>query len=320
MEDNVKNKFKTKKIIISIILIILLILLIVLLVKCMGAKDIKTNNDSNMGMVARGDNYTFYYKYDVGLIKIKDNKEYQIADEQAYSISYNNGFVYYTTPSNNGGISIKKVSHNGDTNVVLTSTTSESMKMYLEDGYLYYLSTNPNTLQKIDLDGKNQSVVLTRTISDFEVSDGIIYFTDDNGYLYKVDTNGENYSQITEKKISRKFQLLENEVYYYNSDTKKLMKINLKNNEESEVSDKLNCDTFNITDTAIYYLDIENSRICSMNLKGKNDKEIVKVNTSNTKINLIDADLYYLDAEESANSYRTHRIKISGKVVNEIKY
>lgn len=73
-EKNLNKKLKINKIIIVILLLILLISLIIILVKCVGAKNLKTNNDSNMGMVTAGDNYTFYYKYDNANRRISKNK------------------------------------------------------------------------------------------------------------------------------------------------------------------------------------------------------------------------------------------------------
>lgn len=329
-ENNLRKKIKLNKIIIGILLLIILIVLIVILVKCFSAKNVKTNNDSNLGMVAKGDEYTFYYKYNDsngGLVKIKDKKEYQIADGQAYSILYNDGFVYYTTLASNGvGMEIRKVNQNGDTNEVLNLFSTNSTKMYLEDNYLYYLTSNPDTIEKIDINGKNKTTVLTRTISDFEVYNGKIYFTDAEGYFYKVNTDGKEYSKIGEEKIYPRFQLLGDYVYYYNEyeedgKTKTcLMKMDLDNCKKEKVSDRINNETFNVTSKAIYYYDNNLQSICSINLKNSNYKEIVKVKTANTKINVIGTTLYYLDMDENTNSYKTHRIKTNGAKIEDVKY
>jgi hypothetical protein len=317
--EKLQKKLKANKIIIGILLIILLIVLIVVLVKCFTIEEYIDNNDANMGMVTSGDDYTFYYKYNSGIVKIKDGNEYQISDDGAYSIQYDNGYVYYTTPNNDGGIDIKKISQDGDINKTLISVASTSTKMYLENGYLYYTTTNPDTISKIDLNGENQSTILTRTVSDFKVLDGIIYFTDDSEYLFEVNTDGENYQDVSNKKIARKFQILNGFVYYYDSSNSKLMKLDLESKDEKEVSDKLNCDIFNVTSDGIYYLDSENLKICYVDLKNNNFKEIVTLSTPNTKINLVGKILYYIDITEDG-TYLAKRISTNGKTVDEIKY
>ena len=195
---------------------------------------------------------------------------------------------------------------------------SELTKMYLSDGFLYYTTSNPNTISKINVNNKEQSTVLTRAILDFKVLDGIIYFIDDMRYLYQLDVNGENYKTIEENPIAKKFQMLDNEIYFYDEENQKLMKINLKNKKKSEVTDKLNCDVYNVTSNGIYYLDNNDMKICCVDLKNKKSKEIISVSTANTKINVIGNVIYYLDLDN--DSYVTKRISIKGKKVDEVKY
>ncbi len=322
-EENLNKKIKTNKIIIASLIIILVIILIVVLINHFGSKNTKNNNDSNMGMVVSGDNYTFYYKYNENngeLIKVQGNEEYKIAKGQAYSLCYDNGFVYYTTIANNGiEVEIRKVNQNGETNELITTCNTNSTKMYLDDGYLYYTTTNPSTIERIDINGKNRSVVLTRTISDFKVSNGTIYFTDYEGFLYKVDTNGENNTKIGNDVFNNKFQLLNNYAYYY-EEGNGLIKMNLRNYKKEKVSDKVNSEVFNVTKDAIYFYDIKSKAICSISLNNKNYKEIVKVKTANTRINVVGSTLYYLEMNEDESSYRTHRIKVNGKKLKDVEY
>lgn len=319
MEEKVKKKIEINKIIIAVILCILLVVLLLVLVKCFSEQNFQTNNDSNMGMVVSGDDYIFYYKYNSGLVKIKDGKEYQIANEQAYSIQYDNGFVYYTTPNSSGGIDIKKVSQNGDKNQVLNSVNSELTKMYVEDGFIYYTTSNPGTISKMNINGEDSKTILTRNVTDFKVVDKNIYFTDDMEYLYVVDTNGENYKTISEEKNARKFQIVDNFAYYYDEVNKKLVKIDLEKKTKTDVKNNLNSDIYNVTSKGIYYLDSEKSKICFVDLKNKKSKEIADVSTINTKINIVGTNLYYLDTNEDGN-YVTKRIGTNGKTLEEIKY
>ena len=90
------------------------------------------------------------------------------------------------------------MTHNGDETTTLRSVSSSSTKMYLVNGYLYYLTIEPNSISRIDINGENEMSLITREVSDFDILDETIYFTDAYGYLCKIDLNGENYSQITE--------------------------------------------------------------------------------------------------------------------------
>ena len=227
-------------------------------------------------MLANGDEYVFYYKYQEGIIKIKSGTEYQISDDQAYSLNY-------------------------------------------YDGYLYYLTSDPNTISKIDINGENETEILTRTISNFELDNEKIYFTDEAGFLYSIDLNGENYSEVTEEIIGSDFQIYNKYVYYYDED-QGLMRLNMNKLTIELISDKLDSDIFNVTDEGIFFVNLENMKICKIGLKGGNYKELVDINSSNSKISVVGNKLYYIGTDEESGSYRTYRIKTNGKATDSIEY
>lgn len=318
-EEQLKKKIKTNKIIIGVLVILLIIAIIILILTNVSGSSKENNNISNLGMVCSGDGYVFYYKYGSGIVKIKDGKEYQISEDRAYSMSYYEGYVYYTRPNSSGGIDIAKSSHNGDLATVLKSVTSSSTKMYLKDGYLYYLTSNPNTISRIDLDGKNEKVVITREVLDFYIKDDIIYFLNGSKKLCQISINGDNYSQVSEETIGARFQMLKDFIYYF-KENEGLYKMSLKTLETEIVSKEVKCDVFNVTGKNIYFLDKDNLKICSVNLKGEKLKEIVSVNTKNTKINVINDVLYYLSTEDGDNNYKTYRVKTNGKEASKVEY
>lgn len=314
-EENLKKKLKLNTFIIIILLIILLVILCVVLVKVFSIKDGLNNNDSNMGLVTQSDDLTFYYNYNKGLVKKSKNKETTLTEDQAYSINYLDGYVYYTSPNSTGGIDIRRIKDNGKDEETLLSTTSSSTKMYLQNNKIYYLTSNPDTISKIDLDGKNPEVVLRRGIVDFKVIDDTIYFSDMMEFLYSVDTNGKNYKTIFEESLFDEFQILDDDVYYYNDEDGKLMKINLKKNSKKDiVTDKLNCDTYNVTTNGIYYLDKNDSKIKFVSMNGKKTRDIVEVNTDNTKIDIVGTIIYYID--NNSGKTVTKEIKTNGKKVD----
>jgi len=299
-EENLKKKLKMNRAAIIVLLIILLIILCVVIVRIIKIKNGIANNDSNMGLVVQTDNLIFYNDYSEGLVKKEKKQETVLTTDQAYSINYLNEKIYYTTPNNNGGISIKRIDSDGKNEEVLLVTPSNSTKMYLYNSKIYYLTSNPDTISRIDIDGKNEEILLQRTVQDFKLKDGTIYFSDIVGFLYSVDTNGENYKTIKEESSFNKFQILDKDVYYYDNTNGKLMKMSLSDTSKvKEVTDKLDCDTYNITSNGIFYLNKASGKIASISLSGNGQKDIVSVNTDNTKINVIGNTIYYIDVDGS---------------------
>lgn len=314
-EEKLKKKLKVSTVAIVVLLIVLLIILCVVLVKIFSVKDGIGNNDSNMGLVTQSDDATFYYNYNKGLVRKEKKEEKTLTKDQAYSINYFDGNVYYTTPNSTGGIDIKKIGQDGKNEQIILSTTSSSTKMYLNNSKIYYLTSNPNTISRVDIDGKNPQVLLKRGVVDFKVVDETIYFSDIMGYLYSIDLDGENYKTLIKESSFDEFQILDDYVYYFDNEKGKLMKVSLKDtSKKKEVTDKLDCDTYNVTTVGIFYLNKKNSKICMVSSNGKKSKELVSVNTDNTKINIAGNILYYIDNDKS--SIVTKMIGTNGKKVN----
>ena len=266
-----------------------------------------------------GDGYVFYYKYQEGIIKIENNTEYQISDDQAYSLNYYDGYLYYVTMTSSGEIKIKKTDIDGNDNETLVSTSSSSTKMYLYDGYLYYLTSNPNTIAKIDIYGENETTILKRTVSNFEVEDETIYFTDSAGFLYSVDSNGENYTEIGDEVINSDFQIYGKYAYYYDEE-QGLMKFNLNKLTTELVTDKLDSNIFNVTSDGIFFVNLENMKICKVSLNGSDYNELIDIDSTYSGINIANNRLYYIETDEDSSSYITCRIKTNGKATDDIEY
>ena len=191
--------------------------------------------------------------------------------------------------------------------------------MILDGDYLYYITLSPNSISKIDLNGENEVSLISREVSDFDISDDTIYFTDSYGYLCKIDLDGNDYSQLTEDSISTKFQIYNDDIYYYEEDTG-LMKLDVDDLTSELVSDEVKTNIYNVTNKGIFFLDTDSMNICKISLKGKNKQEIVAVNTSNTKINVIGNEIYYLDNDSETDVKKIYRVKINGKEDNAIEY
>ena len=319
-EEKLNKRLKISTIAIVVLLIILLTVLIIVVAACLSSQNSENNNDSNMGLVAQSDDSVFYYKYNDGLIKATGKEEVKLTSDQSCSIKYLDGYVYYSVPNITGGIDIKKIKEDGTDLQVLLSTTSKSTKTYLKDGFLYYTTTNPATISKMDINGQNSKVLLNRNVDDFKIEGEKIYFSDSMKFLYSVDLNGENYEIVVKEPNFDRFQILDEEVYYFDNASGSLIKVNLKDTENREVvTDKLNCNIYNVTSEGIYYFDKESSKIWHISANGKKTKEITTVNSDNTKINIAGTSLYYIDMNEKGQAI-TKRVATNGKVAEEVKY
>ena len=315
-EEKLKKKLKINRIAIILLVIVLSILLCGVIKRLLYANNGVNNNDSNLGLATQGDDFVLYYQYGKGLIKKDKEKEIALSEDQAYSIHYFEKNVYYTTSSSTGGICIKRIGIDGKKEEVLLTTTSKSTKMYLQDSKIYYLTSNPDTISKMDLNGQNEEAILQRSVEDFKVVGKTIYFSDIMGFLYCIDTNGKNYKTLIEETAFQKFQILDKDVYYFDQDTQKLMKINLENtSKKEEITNQLDCDIYNVTTNGIYYFNKEKGKIAYISLKGENQKDIINVGTDNTRINVIGTTLYYIDYQDGKTVTKIAKTNGKGSIL-----
>ena len=314
-QESLKKKLKVNKIVIIVLCIILLLVICILVsMKVLKSSNVVANNDSNLGLAIEGENAIFYYSYGKGLVKKENNKETLLTEEQAYYLQYLNHMIYYVTQGSSGEMNIKRITSEGKDEKLLLSTNSKNMKIYLDNSKIYYTTSNPGTISRIDLLGNEEEVILQRDTIDYKVFDDKIYFSDNMG-LYSIDKDGGNYKTLSEEAKFDVFQILKEDVYYFDNANNKLMKMNLKDiSKKEEVTNKLNCNTFNVTNEGIYYLDKENEKIKYVSLNGKKEKDIAGVNNINTKINVVGDVLYFIDTVND-NTY-TKLIGTNGEEVN----
>jgi hypothetical protein len=141
------------------------------------------------------------------------------------------------------------------------------------------------------------------------------------GAMYKMNTNGSELTKIELDYTMKDFQIKDDYIYYFNEDNKNLCRVKDDGTDSSVVSEYVNSSTFNITKNKIYFFDKEAKKIASVNLNGGNYKEIVDVSTNNTKINVIDDVIYYLDASTNESKiYQMYRVKTNGSNAKSIEY
>lgn len=325
MEETKKTFSLSKKKIIAIIIAVILIVSIVITIFAIfGKKNIngELGNLSNMGLAASGDDAVFYNKYEDGIVKVKGFEEFQITNETAYGINVIGDDIYFLSVGDTSNIAIKKVKTNGNELKTIKTVKTSISKIYVVDNYIYYATNElQNGIAKMKLDGTEERVITASDIADFEVIDGKIYFSNKMGIMYKMNTDGAELQKIELNNNISNFQIKDNYIYYFNEDNKNLCRVKDDGTDASVVSEYVNSSTFNITKNKIYFFDKEAKKIASVNLNGGNYQEIVSVSTNNTKINVIDDTIYYLDASQNESKiYQMYRVKTNGGKAKSIEY
>jgi uncharacterized Zn finger protein len=318
-----KMKLNKKTIILLIILIVAVIIVVSIVSK---HKNIVTEeylgNISNLGLVVENENYTFYNKYEDGIVKIKGDTEYKITNETAYSMQMLGDNIYYLGNSDDGNLYIKRVKTNGDGKEIIKEVQTSLSKFYIANDEIYYAPNGSKKgISKISIETKEETQIFSATVKDFEVINEKLYYTDNLGILYKSNLDGTNVETLLSDEITE-FQVYNGWIYYYNESDNTLNKLKIDGSEKKVITDKLKSFTFNICKNKIYFYDPDERTICSMNLDGSNIKTIIEISSNKTKINLTSNDeIYYLDtAKDAGSNYQMCRVKTNGGSLKEIKY
>ena len=333
MEKNIKkeknNEKSTKKLnkkavgLCAIVIAIIILMIVAFKVEKADSTDyIISGNLSNLGLVTEDKDAIYYNKYENGIVKVKNNKEYQITNETAYAMQSVGDYIYYLTKGENNSLLIKKVKTNGDDKKTIKEIQTSISKFYIIDNYLYYASTGTQFgIVKIALDTNSETLICEEKIVDFAVTQNGIYYTDDFGYLASMNLGGTDQKVLLNDEITE-IQIYGEWIYYYNQSENCLNKIKIDGSEKEKVSDKVNSYIFNVYKDKIYFYDSENSNISSISTNDKNLKVIIEIKTNKTKINLTtNGELYYLNASNGDNNiYQMYRISTNGAKLNEIKY
>jgi hypothetical protein len=324
MEKKEQKIKLNKKVATVLIILIIAVIIVSLNVSKRNTinKDELLGNISNLGLVAENENYIFYNKYEEGIVKIKNNKEYQITSETAYSMQILGDSIYYLGNSDNGKLYIKSVKMNGDGKEIIKEVQTSLSKFYIADDDIYYAPNGSNKgISKISIETKAETQIFSATVKDFAVINKEIYYTDNLGILYKSNLDGSNEEVLLNDEITE-FQVYNNWIYYYNESDNTLNKLKIDGSEKATITNKLKSFTFNIYKNKIYFYDPDERTICSMNLDGSNIKTIVEISSNKTKINLTsNGEIYYLDtSKDSSTNYQMYRVKTNGEKLKEITY
>lgn len=320
-----KLKLNKRRIIVLIVLAIICVLIligVINLFKLIFSEEKTVGNLSNLGLALDSGNMVFYNKYENGIVKVKGKEEYQITDETAYSMTIIDDTIYYLTLSNSNTLDLKSVKTNGDAPTKIKTLTTSLSKFYIENGYVYYVTSQEIFgIAKLSLETNEEKLVTATNVQDFIVEDGIIYYTDNVGFLHSINVDGTDIKTLSKEYNIKKIQLLKKWIYFYNDKDKCLSKIKIDGSKVKTVTTFVTNETYNVTSKNIYYFDETNKQICVTNLNGKKSKPVVSLTSGRTKINIADGILYYLDDSKNETSiYQMYRVKTNGGATNSIDY
>ena len=315
-----KNSALIKKIIIIAIVVILLLVIVRCLIGLFSGSKV-AGNKSNMGLATEDSGVIYYNKYEDGIVKVKNGKEYQITDETAYSMNIVGDTIYYLTVSDNGTIDIKSVETNGNNLTYITSIFTTLSKIYVEDGFIYYVSNKDTAgIAKLKIDTHEEEKICAANIIDFNLEKGVIYYTDTVGKLHSIKTDGLEQKEIKTDDSIRKFQMLDNHIYYYNDKEPGLVRIKKDGTGRKVVSKLVSNDTYNVTSKGVYFYNDISHEIAVTKEGSKKSKGVVAIKTTKTKINVVDKFIYYLDNGKDGRMHQMFRIKTNGNNAKEIVY
>ena len=319
-----KLKLNRRRVIVLIVAALLLLLLIVGVVnlfKLIFAKEKSVGNLANMGLVVENGNTLFYNKYEDGIVKVKGNKEYQITDETAYSMTVYNDEIYYLTVSSVNTIELK-VKDNGDGLTGIKTLNTTLSKFYIKDDFVYYATTNTvNGISKLSLADKSEKIILASSVQDFVLEGDKLYYVDNQGVIYSSNLDGSDVKEITKDYNVKKIQVLKKWIYFYDDAENALCKIKLDGSNKKTVATFVNNEMYNVTSKKIYYYDAVNKQICKCDLKGKKSTPIVTIEATRPRISIGDGMLYYLDnSKDNTQIYQMFRVKTNGNAAKSIDY
>lgn len=320
----VKIKLSKRKIMLTILLLVV-ILLIILTSKIIGAltKERSISNLGNMGLAVYDGKYVYYNKWEEGIFKTKGSKEEKLTDETAYSMNIVDDTIYYLSVSDNQEILLKSIKTNGEELKTLKRLYTSISKIYVQDGYIYYVTNEGlDGISKYEIETGNTTVITNASIKDFGILDDKIYFTDNIKNLYVMSNTGINLERIVNKPVVEKFQIQGKYIYFYNNEEEAFCRVDLNGENMEVISDRIAENAnYNVTSKKIYYFDKETNSISKMDLDGDNVKIVKEINAKKTKINIIEDKIYYLDSsKDPKQSYQIYRVGTDGGKLKEIVY
>ncbi len=304
-------------------LIIGIALLVITICICIWKQSDANGNSANMGLVCQKDGVVYYNKYEKGIFALKNGQETQLTSETAYSLNIFENKIYYITVADFSNIIIKSVDINGENGKAIATIYTSISKIYVTQNAIYYATNETGKgIAKIDLTGENEQIILPENVQDFQIAQNQIYYVNNANRICKIDISGKQNKELSDTAVARKIQVIDGWIYYYDQNENALFRLKKNGKKKELISVLIHNEMYNISGQYVYYFDKEQSKIARMKIGKSNQcNDIVSLNVSKTKINLVEDEIYYLDkSEDPSQTYQMHRRKISGEESQDIQY
>ena len=142
--------------------------------------------------------------------------------------------------------------------------------MQVVDGWIYYSMTTKNDyIYKITINGTNEQVVVNeKTVGNFTVKDGWIYYLGTDNYIYKRDLNGNNKSLLFDKQVLDNICVNGEYIYYLDNSSKLYRRKTDGTGLEQQIAESIS-PRYNIDDNWVYYYDSKDVYRIKMDGTGK---------------------------------------------------
>lgn len=317
---------KNKKI--SIIVLIAFIVIIAIIIGICSRKEIGNTNGNlnNLGFTVKKGSWVYYKGYNQGaedgIYKTKGNKKEKVTEDYSIYLNASGNYIYFIDAEESDIVRMKK---NGEDRETIVEDV-DIEKITIIDNWIYYF--DGSDFCKIKTNGKDQRVLLEKSIENYEIVGNWIYYSYKNDGKYviaKVKINGADNTKI-DTDAGKAFIVKENNIYYINENydydnyeySYELykMKTNGKKKEKiADISGAVNVDNINFYNNEIYYTKENEERVLSIykiKLNGKNETKVVDIEGYTTNINIHDDWIYYPDRNNDGD-VQIFKIKTNGK-------
>lgn len=302
-------------------------IIVIIMVGIIGGVFFKKSKDNgnvtNMGLVVEKDGTVYYNKYEKGIFAYRNGNEKRLTDETAYCLTIFEDKIYYITVADFSNVVIKSVDLTGENLKNVATIYTSFSKFFIQDHFIYYSTNKGNKgIARMDLNGENETMILTENIQDFQLVKNEIFYTNAQNQIGKISLSRGNNEMLSQEVTAKKIQVVGKWIYYYDENENALFRLTKNGKKKELVSILVKNETYNVFGKYVYFLDKENAKITRMKIGKSNQcNDIVTLSISNTKINIAEDELYYLDkSKDEGQIYQMCRVKLNGDEAKSIEY
>jgi len=270
----------------------------------------------NNGFAANSGKWTYFIKQD-GIYKVNSKGDnIERVSEAIVSYLNSDGRYLYFCENIEGQYNLVKMKKNGKDKQNIVENIDNKM-ITVSKKWIYY--SQNEELYKIRTNGKDRIKLLDKDVQTYQIEGNNIYYTLKDGIdcvIAKMKINGTDMVEL-EKDCNPNFYVKGSKIYYiketYNTEKYEyeytLCEMKENGNKKKEIKKLPNSiKQINMAEDGIYYLTTEDYtkyELLRIKYNGKDEAKVTET-AFNTKINVINKEIYYMDIQNSVdvNVYR----------------